>query len=68
MRQPPPLAAASITAEQIVAATIHLPPEPDGHYELGEHPYAIRFPILRKPNALRRWFMRVLLGFRWRDA
>jgi hypothetical protein len=36
-----------------------------GWYELGEKRYNYRIAMLRKPNFIHRFFMRICLGFKW---
>lgn len=62
------IAAARIAPEQISAVTLQSPPAPAGHYVLSRWPYESCFPTLEKPNVVHRFFMRVLLGLRWRSA
>ena len=44
-----------------------LPPEPKGYYVLGTAPGAFQIALYYKPNFIHRFFMKVCLGFVWRD-
>ena len=50
--------------------TFYVPPPPMGYWVLpGSAPTSeVRFMMTKKPNWLYRTFMRVLLGWEWRDS